>query len=137
MKKYIYILLMMLSAMGVHAQSITVSAPSQVSAGENFRVQYKVDTQDISDFRSNIQTCEGYEVIAGPSTSRSTSIQMINGHTTSSSTVTYTYVLYAAKNGTYTLPAAQATAGGKEIQERHHRAAASRRGCTRKTRVDR
>ncbi|MBQ9533017.1 MAG: BatD family protein [Prevotella sp.] len=118
MKRYIYFLLMMLSAMGAHAQSITVSAPSQVSAGENFRVQYKVDTQDISDFRSNLQTCEGYEVIAGPSTSRSTSIQMINGHTTSSSTVTYTYVLYAAKNGTYTLPAAQATAGGKGIQSK-------------------
>ena len=106
----------MLASALSYAQSIKVSAPSQVSAGENFRVQYRVDTQDVSDFRSNLQTCEGYEVIAGPSTSKSTSIQMINGHTTSSSTVTYTYVLYAVKNGTYTLPAAQANAGGKEIK---------------------
>ena len=44
---------------------------------------------------------EGLEVIAGPYTSSQSSYQMINGHTSSSSSVTITYTLYAAKNGTF------------------------------------
>lgn len=114
-KLHIMLLFFLMLTIDSSAQTIIVSAPSQVAVGENFRVRYRVDTQDISDFRSNLQTTDGYEVIAGPSTSSSTSVQMVNGHTTTSSSVTYTYVLYAAKGGSYTLPAAQAKIGGKDI----------------------
>ncbi|MBR3638544.1 MAG: BatD family protein, partial [Lachnospiraceae bacterium] len=44
----------------------------------------------------------------GPSTSTQSSFQMVNGHMSSSSSVTYTYILVANKNGSYTIPAAQA-----------------------------
>ena len=40
---------------------------------------------------------------------------MVNGHTSSSSSITYTYILSAKKNGTFTIPAAHVTAGGKSI----------------------
>lgn len=102
-------------AMNAHAQSITVSAPSNVSAGENFRIAYTVNTQDVSDFRSGIRSNDVAEIIAGPYTSSQSSFQMVNGHTTSSSTITYTYTLYALKNGTFDIPAAQIVAGGKTI----------------------
>ncbi len=49
------------------AQRITVEVPAKVAAGENFRLSYMVNTQDVEDFRAgNIQA--GIEVIAGPYT---------------------------------------------------------------------
>ena len=73
----------------VAAQQISVSAPSHVAAGENFRVAYTINTRDVEEFRlGGVQ--EGLEVIAGPYTSSQSSYQMINGHTSSSSSVTIT-----------------------------------------------
>ena len=118
MKRYIFVVLYLVFTIVASAQTISVSAPSHVAVGENFRVQYKIDSQDVDDFRSNLQTTDGYEVIAGPSTSRSSSFRMVNGHTSSSSTITYTYVLYASKAGTYTLPAAQAKIDGNNVSSK-------------------
>ena len=112
---YLFFLSLFLSIHAAYAQQITVSAPTNVAAGENFRVAYVINTQDVKDFRSGIHSSDVVDIIAGPYTSRQSSIQIINGHTTSSSTITYTYTLYAVKNGTFTLPAATAQAGGKTI----------------------
>ena len=104
----------MLCAFLVNAQNITVSAPSNVAVGENFRISYTVNTQDIDDFRAgNIPS--GLEVIAGPYTSKQSSYQFVNGHTSSSSSITYTYTLYAEKAGTYTLSAAHARINGRQV----------------------
>ena len=98
----------------VAAQHISVSAPSHVAAGENFRVAYTINTSDVEEFRmGGVQ--EGLEVIAGPYTSSQSSYQMINGHTSSSSSVTITYTLYAAKNGSFTIGASHAVVGGKRL----------------------
>ena len=102
----------------IYAQQISVSAPSQVSAGENFRVAYTINTQDVEEFRSGIHSSDVVEVIAGPYTSSQSSFQMVNGHTTSSSSITYTYTLYAMKNGTFSIPAAQAVVGGKPLSSK-------------------
>ena len=115
MKKiYLLLALLMLCVLSVGAQGIQVSAPSQVAVGENFRLSYTVNTQNVDDFRAgNIPA--GLEVIAGPYTSQQSSYQFINGHTSSSSMITYTYTLYADKAGSYTIPAAHAKVGGKSI----------------------
>ena len=112
---YIILLLMMLGyQVHVAAQHISVSAPSHVAAGENFRVAYTINTSDVEEFRlGGVQ--EGLEVIAGPYTSSQSSYQMINGHTSSSSSVTITYTLYAAKNGSFTIGASHAVVGGKRL----------------------
>jgi len=96
------------------AQNISVSAPSHVAAGENFRISYTVNTQSVEEFRAG-SIPSGLEVIAGPYTSRQQSYQMINGRTSSSSSITYTYTLYAEKNGSYNIPAAHAKVDGKNI----------------------
>ncbi|MBQ7471631.1 MAG: BatD family protein [Prevotella sp.] len=114
MKRLLHIFLWFLPLF-VHAQQITVTAPSQVAAGENFRIAYKVNTQDVNNFRSGLHSSDVIEVVAGPYTSSQSSFQMVNGHTSSTSSVTYTYTLYAIKNGTFTVPAATAQAGGKTI----------------------
>ena len=115
---YIILLLMMLGYhVHVDAQHISVSAPSHVAAGENFRVAYTINTSDVEEFRmGGVQ--EGLEVIAGPYTSSQSSYQMINGHTSSSSSVTITYTLYAAKNGCFTIGASHAVVGGKRLSSR-------------------
>ncbi|MCD8289379.1 MAG: BatD family protein [Prevotella sp.] len=96
------------------AQTISVQVPSQVSCGENFRLSYVVNTQNVDKFRIG-DVPEGLDVVSGPYTSRSSSIQFVNGHTSTSSSITYTYTLYAAKNGTYTIPAARAEISGKSV----------------------
>ena len=96
------------------AQTITGSAPSQVAVGEQFRLTYTVNTQDVEGFRAGNIPSE-LEILMGPSTSRQSSFQMVNGHTTSSSSITYTYILSATANGTFTIPPARATVNGKQI----------------------
>ena len=115
---YIILLLMMLGYhVHVDAQHLSVSAPAHVAAGENFRVAYTINTSDVEEFRmGGVQ--DGLEVIAGPYTSSQSSYQMINGHTSSSSSVTITYTLYAAKNGSFTIGASHAVVGGKRLSSR-------------------
>lgn len=96
---------------------IKVSVPSRVATGENFRLSYTINTQDVEDFRAgNIPN--GLEVIAGPYTSQQSSYQMVNGHTSSSSSITFTYTLYADKPGSYTIPAAKAKINGNSVSSR-------------------
>ena len=96
------------------AQTLKGSAPSNVSVGEQFRLTYTVNTQDVSDFRAgNIP--EELEVLIGPNKSMQSSYQMINGHTSSSSSITYTYIVSATKNGTFTISPAHVVVGGKSI----------------------
>ena len=115
MKKYILLLQFAIVLSGfipANAQRFIVNAPSQVSVGENFRLVYTIDTQNAKDFRvGNIP--EALELITGPFTSRQTSYRMVNGHTTGSSSITFTFILCAAKNGIYTIPPAHINVNGK------------------------
>ena len=96
------------------AQTLTGRAPQQVAVGEQFRVTYTINTQDVSGFRAG-KFPDELEVLMGPSTSTQSSFQMVNGHTSSTSSVTYTYIVVANKNGSYTIPAAHVTVGGKQV----------------------
>ena len=115
MKKYILLLQFAIVLSGfipASAQRFIVNAPSQVSVGENFRLVYTIDTQNAKDFRvGNIP--EALELITGPFTSKQTSYRMVNGHTTGSSSITFTFILCAAKNGIYTIPPAHINVNGK------------------------
>ena len=96
------------------AQTLTASAPSQVAVGEQFRLTYTVNTQNASGFRVG-QLPDAFEILMGPSTSQQSSFQMVNGHTSQSSSITYTYIVVANQNGTFTIPAAHINAGGNNI----------------------
>lgn len=115
MKRYLLILQLCLFCVIVsNAQKLIVNAPSRVSAGENFRLTYTVSTQNVSDFRLG-SVPEALEVITGPYTSSQSSFQMINGHTSSTSSVTYTFILCASKNGTFTISPAHVVANGRRL----------------------
>lgn len=90
---------------------VTVQAPSDVVEGDRFRVSYVVNTQDVDNF--NVDKWEGLVELFGPSQSRSSSFSMVNGKTTSSSTITFTYTVTTEKAGTFHIPAATIVSGGK------------------------
>ena len=98
----------------VMAQSLTGRAPGQVAVGEQFRLSYTVNTDAAKDFRAgNIP--DAFDVLMGPSTSTQSSFQMVNGHMSSSASITYTYILSANKQGSFTIPAAHVTVDGKNV----------------------
>lgn len=114
---YLLILAFLMSSRAFADQgTITVDAPSTVEAGDQFRVRFTINSQDVDNFAA--PDFKGFEVIYGPATSRQSSYQFVNGKTSHTSSITYTYVLVASKPGTYTLGAASAQVGGATIKSR-------------------
>lgn len=113
------------------AQRLVADAPAEVAVGEQFRLTYTVNTQNVNGFRVGTIPAE-LEVLMGPSTSSQSSFQMVNGHTSSSSSITYTYIICANKAGTYSIPAAHISVRGKTIASNQLRikvSGASRQGA--------
>ena len=102
---YLILLTLFAVTLTATAQKLVAGAPSHVSVGEQFRLTYTINTQDVDNFRAG-NFPDAFEVLMGPSTSRQSSFQMVNGHTTSSSSITFTYIICANKNGTFTIPPA-------------------------------
>lgn len=84
----------------------------QVSVGEQFQVSYELNG-DGKDFRSPNFT--NFEVIGGPFSSTSSSVQIINGSVTKTNTQTYSFHLRAIKEGNFTMPQASITVDKKRI----------------------
>ncbi len=113
--KILLTILLCLAAVGAAlAQTLTARAPQQVQEGQQFRLQYTVNTQDVSGFGMG-QIPDAFEVLMGPSTSTQSSYQFINGKASQSSSITYTYILCATKSGTFTIPPAHITAEGNQV----------------------
>lgn len=93
--------------------TFTASAPDVVAVGDQFRLSYTVTTKKVRDFRA--PTIKGFDVLMGPSRSEQSSVQIINGNTTSTSSITYTYILMAKNEGSYTIPGATIRANGSEL----------------------
>ena len=116
MRKIFFLLLMMTAIWQAGAAEqvrLTADAPDVVVSGDQFRLVFTVNSQDIKDFRA--PSISGFDVLMGPTSSRQSSIQIINGKRTSNSSTTFTYILMAGKEGTYTVPAASVEVDGKKI----------------------
>src|SRR5690554_5296099 len=112
-KKYIHTILFLLwvllasNTTWLPAQvTFKATAPASVVEGEQFRLSYHLNKEG-RDLR--LPELSGFELLFGPSTSTSYSQSIINGKSTSEMSVTYTYILMAAKAGSYTIPAASIT----------------------------
>ena len=98
------------------AQTLTARAPQQVAVGQQFRLTYTVNSQNVSGFHVGQIPADAFEILMGPSTSSQSSFSMVNGKTTQSSSITYTYILSALKNGTFTIPAATINVEGQQVK---------------------
>ena len=90
---------------------LTASGPSTVILGRAFQISYTANAK-VSDFKAPAIT--NFDILAGPFKSQSQSTQIINGKMTSSVSITYTYTLEAQEAGTFTIPSASITSGGKK-----------------------
>ena len=108
MRKIILFFILISTVIGAWADGITFSAnaPEVVVSGDQFRLSFTINSQKVRDFRA--PSIKGFEVLMGPS--RSTQYQNYNGVVTNS--ITFTYILMAEKEGTYTIPGATIVADG-------------------------
>ena len=117
MRKIVFLSIMLiLASMHTLADdkvSFTASAPDAVAVGDQFRLSYIVTTQKVRDFRA--PSIKGFDVLMGPSRSQQSSVQMVNGQTTSTSSITFTYILLANAEGSFTIPGATISADGNQI----------------------
>ena len=89
------------------------NAPKQVVVGRPFQLTYSVN-QRSRDLRAPEFT--DFDVLSGPYTSTSSSTSFVNGKRTSSFEQTYTYMLMAQKEGTFTIGPATVKVDGENIQ---------------------
>ncbi|MCQ2329557.1 MAG: BatD family protein [Paludibacteraceae bacterium] len=114
MKKILLSLLLIVSSIGfVSAEGVSfkASAPNSVGAGQAFQLVYTVNETG-KDFR--LPSLNGFEVLAGPYTSTSSSTTIINGKITSSKEIRYTYTIQANSQGTFTIPSASIVVDGQK-----------------------
>ena len=113
--KRLVILFLMLSPLWLWAQddpTLTVSAKKQVMVGERFQVVFSANA-DGRNFTA--PSFEGFTVVGGPFTSTSSSIQMVNGSVTRTTTNSYTFALQAYKEGTFRVGSASLNVKGTKI----------------------
>lgn len=116
MRKYFFLILMIAVSLQVFADdkvTLRASAPEVVVNGDQFRLTYTVNSQDVKDFLA--PQAKGFDVLMGPSRSQQSSTQIINGKVSSSRSITYTYILMAVSEGTFNIPAASIEVDGEKI----------------------
>lgn len=111
-KKFLTAVLLMLPALFAGADNVrfTMSAPNVVSAGEQFRLSFTLNEAG-SDLQ--LPDLSNFDVLMGPSTSQSSSIQIINGKTTQEVSFSYIFILRAKEEGTFTIRPASIKVDGK------------------------
>lgn len=116
MKRIILTLLLFISVIGnVLADDVTfvASAPKSVVLGQRFRLTYTVNTTDAKE--PIIADMPDFDILSGPNISTQQSYSSVNGKTTSSVSVTFTYILLPKSEGEFTIQPAKINAEGKEI----------------------
>ncbi len=111
---FTYIVIAVSSLLTVYAQDYqaSASAPSHVVVGQRFNLTYTCNEKATI----NLPNIQDFTLLGGPQVSSNSSIEIINGRMSRSSTYSYTYVLQAVKEGSFEIPAAVAVINGKNIR---------------------
>ncbi|KPK85155.1 MAG: hypothetical protein AMS27_08130 [Bacteroides sp. SM23_62_1] len=91
--------------------TFTADAPRVIEVGEQFRLTFTLNARPSSFTPPDITN---FYVLSGPNQSTSTSFQIINGKSSQSITISYTYYLQATTQGTFTIGPATAVVDRKE-----------------------
>jgi len=110
-KQFYLLVCVLLFSLPGFAQKVTftMEAPKIVELGEQFRLAFTLNARG-----QNLKLPElsDFEVLMGPSTSQSSSYQIINGVSSQSISFSYLYVLRAKKEGRFTINAASVNVDG-------------------------
>ena len=114
-RKFKLLILLMFAGFLGMADNIqfTMEAPEVIAIGEQFRLGFTINEQG-SDLQ--LPDLSNFDVLMGPSTSSSTSMQYINGKTTQSSSFSYMFILRAKKEGKFTIRPGSIKVGGKTYE---------------------
>ena len=112
----ILLLLFLLQGNSLFAQEVIfkASAPKGVVKNEQFRLTYTLNKEG-KDIRLP-SGMDGFDILFGPSVSSSYSTQIINGKSTSQSSFSYTYILIAPEEGSFTIAPASITVNGSNYK---------------------
>lgn len=113
LSRILFMSLMMPLSLIAQEATLKVSAKNQVRAGEQFQVSFELDAEG-DNFRG--PNFENIQVLNGPFSSTSSSINIVNGAMSRSFTQTYTYYLRADKEGTVNIGEASVKVKGKKIK---------------------
>lgn len=91
----------------------TMEGPEVVAMGEQFRLGFTLNDRG-ADLQ--LPDLSNFDVLMGPSTSQSSSIQIINGKTTQSVSFSYIFILRAKKEGKFTIRPASIKVNGKTYE---------------------
>lgn len=114
-RKFNVLIFLLFAGLATLADNVrfTMEGPEAVAAGEQFRLGFTLNGRG-SDLQ--LPDLSNFDVLMGPSTSESSSIQMINGKTTQSSSFSYIFILRAKKEGTFTIRPASIKVDGKTYE---------------------
>ncbi|MGM0530547.1 MAG: BatD family protein [Bacteroidota bacterium] len=103
MKKHLILFLLTFVTGQLAADDVkfTAEAPEVVKVGQQFRLTYTIN-KEAKDFRS--PDLRHFTVLAGPSTSSSTNVSVVNGKMTKNYQLQFTYILQADETGEFTIP---------------------------------
>lgn len=116
MKRSIFILLfiaLVASSAFAAASFNVVNPPGRVAVGQKFSITYRLKNGEGTSLK--VPQINGCKLLYGPSTSTSQSYQIINGSMSSSSTIDYTYIYRAEKEGNYNVGEASIVVEGKKL----------------------
>lgn len=115
MRKLFYILTFCILTLSLSAQDneIIVSCRQNVSIGEQFQITFEVNG-DCSNFKA--PNFRHFQLVGGPYSSSSSSVQIINGSITHTQKKSYSYYLAAIEEGTFTIPSASAKIDDKQVK---------------------
>lgn len=112
-KRFILSILLALPLFGIAEEvNFTLNAPNVVSMGEQFRLTIALNQSE----RPKLPSLDDFDLLYGPSTSQSTSMQIINGKRSTTREFSYTYILQAKTEGTFTIQPATVSIDGKDYQ---------------------
>lgn len=115
MRKYWFLLILLLiSVISASAEEIKfiISSQDATVKGAQIQLQYVLRGGEATGIQIPDEI-KGFDILYGPSVMQSYSSSNINGKVTSESNVTYTWILMAKSEGTFTLPAATAKVNGR------------------------
>jgi hypothetical protein len=105
MNRKIVLLLLLFIGLNAMAEEVrfSMSAPDMVTVGEQFSLTLSLNAEG-EDLR--MPDMPNFDILMGPSVSQSRSYSVINGKMSQAVEYTYTYILRAQSEGTFTIPAA-------------------------------
>lgn len=110
-----FILFLTVWAARAEQTRFVMSAPNAVETGKQFRLSFTLNDRG-TNLKLPPDLSSNFDILMGPSTGQSTSIQTINGRTTTEVTFSYTYILMAKKEGTFEIRPASIEVDGKVFE---------------------